>query len=107
MESETLHIIGTYFIPIITAITGWFAGTRKRKNSFLQDLQKSINLLSAENHRLLIELTDVNKQLVNLKKENEELKSSVDCLCVENSQLKEEVRGLRLQLSHKCTLPEQ
>ena len=85
MESETLHIIGTYFIPIITAITGWFAGTRKRKNSFLQDLQKSINLLSAENHRLLIELTDVNKQLVNLKKENEELKRIIGKLTLDMS----------------------
>ena len=76
---------------------------RKRKNTFLQDLQDFINLLSAENHRLLGELTEVNRDLVGIKKENAELKVAVDRLCSENSQLKEEVRGLRLQLSKKNT----
>lgn len=104
MQTETLTVIGTYIIPVITAITGWLAGTRKRRNTFLHDLQESINLLSSENHRLLGELTDVNHQLVNIKKENEELKASVDRLCSENSQLKEEVRGLRLQLSQKHSI---
>ncbi|MCQ2067485.1 MAG: hypothetical protein MJY68_00045 [Bacteroidaceae bacterium] len=103
MQQETLSFIGTYIIPVVTAVTGWFAGMRKRKNTFLQDLQDSINLLSAENHRLLGELTEVNRDLVGIKKENAELKVAVDRLCSENSQLKEEVRGLRLQLSKKNT----
>lgn len=101
MESQTLTFIGSYIIPIITAVTGWLAGTRKRKNSILQDMQESISILSSENRRLLGELTDVNKQLIAIKRENEELKSAVDRLCSENGQLKEEVRGLRLQLSQK------
>ena len=103
MQQETLSFIGSYIIPIITAVTGWFAGMRKRKNTFLQDLQDSINLLSSENHRLLNELTDVNRDLVGIKKENAELKASVDRLCAENAQLKDEVRGLRMQLSQKRT----
>ena len=103
MQQETLSFIGTYIIPVVTAVTGWFAGMRKRKNTFLQDLQNSINLLSAENHRLLGELTDVNRELVSIKKENAELKASVDRLCSENAQLKDEVRGLRMQLSQKRT----
>lgn len=99
MNTTVITQITPYLIPALTALTGWFAGTRKRKNSFLQDLQESINLLSSENRRLIQEITTVNGELISIKAENAELKSSVDRLCKENSQLKEEVRGLSLQLS--------
>ena len=92
---ETLTFIGTYIIPMFTAVVGWLAGSRKRKNDFLKDLQASINLLSAENKRLLEEITNANAEIVAVRKENEELKASIDRLCTENSQLKDEVRQLR------------
>ena len=92
---ETLTFIGTYIIPLFTAAVGWLVGSRKRKNDFLKDLQSSINLLSAENKRLLEEITNANTEIVAVRKENEELKASVDRLCTENSQLKDEFRQLR------------
>ncbi len=95
---ETLTFIGTYIIPLFTATVGWLVGSRKRKNDFLKDLQASINLLTAENKRLLEEITNANAEIVAVRKENEELKASVDRLCTENSQLKDEVRQLREQL---------
>ena len=95
---ETLTFIGTYIIPLLTAAIGWIVGSRKRKNDFLKDLQASINLLSAENKRLLGEITNANAEIVAVRKENEELKASVDRLCTENSQLKDEVRQLREQI---------
>lgn len=95
---ETLTFIGTYIIPLFTAAVGWIVGSRKRKNDFLKDLQASINLLSAENKRLLEEITTANSEIVAVRKENEELKASVDRLCAENSQLKDEVRQLREQI---------
>ena len=61
----TLEFIGTYIIPMLTALAGWVAGTRKRNNSFLQNLQDSINLLTSENKKLLEDLTSVNKEIVN------------------------------------------
>ena len=96
---ETLAFIGTYIIPLFTAVVGWIVGSRKRKNDFLKDLQASINLLSAENKRLLEEITNANAEIVAVRKENEELKASVDRLCTENSQLKDEVRQLREQVA--------
>ncbi len=96
---ETLTFIGTYIIPLFTATVGWIVGSRKRKNDFLQDLQASINLLSAENKRLLEEITNTNAEIVAVRKENEELKASVDRLCAENSQLKDEIRQLREQVA--------
>lgn len=96
---ETLTFIGTYIIPLFAAAIGWLVGSRKRKNDFLKDLQSSINLLSAENKRLLEEITNANTEIVAVRKENEELKASVDRLCTENSQLKDEVRQLREQVA--------
>ena len=79
--------IGTYIIPLFTAAIGWLVGSRKRKNDFLKDLQASIDLLSSENRKLLADITAVNSEIVAVRKENEELKASVDRLCTENSQL--------------------
>lgn len=98
---ETLTFIGTYIIPLFTAVVGWIVGSRKRRNDFLKDLQASINLLSAENKRLLEEITSANVEIVTVRKENEELKASVDRLCAENSQLKDEVRQLREQIKQQ------
>lgn len=99
MNTTIFSQITPYLIPALTALTGWLAGTRKRKNSFLQDLQESINLLSAENRKLIQDITAVNNELISIKAENTQLRASVDRLCAENSQLKDEVRELRLQLS--------
>ena len=96
---ETITFIGTYIIPLVSAAVGWLVGSRKRKNDFLKDLQASINLLSAENKRLLEEITNANSEIVAVRKENEELKASVDRLCTENSQLKDEVRQLKEQVA--------
>ena len=101
-KSEILQFIGTYIIPLVSAAAGWLAGSRKRRNDFLKDLQASIDLLSSENRRLLADTTAVNAEIVAVRKENEELKASVDRLCSENSQLQEEVRLLREQVSDKA-----
>ena len=97
-KSEILQFIGTYIIPLVSAAAGWLAGSRKRRNDFLQDLQASIDLLSSENRRLLADITAVNAEIVAVRKENEELKASVDRLCSENALLQEEVRQLREQI---------
>ena len=83
---------------MVTAAVGWFAGSRKRRNDFLQDLQSSIALLSYENKKLLEDITAVNTEIVKVRKENEELKASVDRLCTENAQPKDEIRQLKEKL---------
>ena len=98
---ETLTFIGTYIISLFTAAVGWIVGSRKRRNDFLKDLQSSIDLLSSENRKLLADITAVNSEIVAVRKENEELKASVDRLCTENSQLKDEVRQLREQIKRQ------
>ena len=99
METPTLSLITDCLVPLITAAAGWLAGKRKRRNDFLKNMQDSIDILSMENKRLIEDLTTVNREVVALRRENGELKYSVDQLCKENIQLKEEVRNLRTRIT--------
>ena len=100
MDTQTINLITDCLVPLITAAAGWLAGKRKRRNDFLKNMQDSIDLLSVENKRLLKDLTAVNNEVVALRKENGELKYSVDQLCRENVQLKTEVQDLRKQITN-------
>ena len=100
METQTLSTLISYAAPAVTAAAGWLAGKRKRRNDFLKNMQDSIDILSMENKRLLEDLTTVNREVVALRKENGELKYSVDQLCRENAQLKTEVQDLRKQITN-------
>ena len=100
METQIATIITDCLVPIVTAAAGWLAGKRKRRNDFLKNMQDSIDLLSVENKRLLEDLTAVNKEVIALRRENGELKYSVDQLCKENVQLKDEVRNLKNRITN-------
>lgn len=99
METQSITIITDCLVPMITAAAGWLAGKRKRRNDALKSMQDSIDILSMENKRLIEDLTAVNREVVALRRENGELKTSVDQLCKENAQLKTEVQDLRKQLT--------
>ena len=100
MDTQTLSTLISYAAPAITAAAGWLAGKRKRRNDFLKNMQDSIDILSMENKRLLEDLTNVNREVVALRRENGELKYSVDQLCKENVQLKDEVRNLTNRITN-------
>ena len=100
METQTITIITDCLVPAITAAAGWLAGKRKRRNDFLKNMQDSIDILSMENKRLIEDLTNVNREVVALRRENGELKYSVDQLCKENVQLKDEVRNLKNRITN-------
>ena len=100
METQIATIITDCLVPIVTAAAGWLAGKRKRRNDFLKNMQESIDILSMENKRLIEDLTTVNREVVALRRENGELKTSVDQLCKENAQLKTEVQDLRKQITN-------
>ena len=100
METQITTIVTDCLVPTITAAVGWLAGKRKRRNDALKSMQDSIDILSMENKRLIEDLTTVNREVVALRKENGELKYSVDQLCKENAQLKTEVQDLRKQITN-------
>ena len=100
MDTQTLSTLISYAAPAVTAAAGWLAGKRKRRNDFLKNMQDSIDILSMENKRLIEDLTNVNREVVALRRENGELKYSVDQLCKENVQLKDEVRNLKNRITN-------
>ena len=100
MDTQTINLITDCLVPLITAAAGWLAGKRKRRNDFLKNMQDSIDILSMENKRLIEDLTNVNREVVALRRENGELKYSVDQLCKENVQLKDEVRNLKNRITN-------
>ena len=100
METQITTIITDCLVPIVTAAAGWLAGKRKRQGDALKNMQESIEMLTGNNKRLLDDLAKVNDEVIALRRENAELKLSVDHLCRENTQLKTEVQDLRKQITN-------
>ena len=76
MDTQITTIVTDCLIPTITAAVGWLAGKRKRRNDALKSMQDSIDILSLENKRLIEDLTTVNREVVALRRETGELKTS-------------------------------
>ena len=100
METQITTIITDCLVPIVTAAAGWLAGRRKRQGDALRNMQESIEMLTGNNKKLLDDLAKVNTEVIALRRENAELKLSVDQLCRENTQLKTEVQDLRKQITN-------
>jgi cell division protein FtsB len=67
-------------VPVITALAGWVGGSRKKRNDFLSEMQKSIDLLTVENTKLVAKVVELNREIVALRKENEELSAEIEKL---------------------------
>jgi uncharacterized coiled-coil DUF342 family protein len=93
---DWISLIGVITTPLAAAI-GWFAGSRKRNNDFLQDMQESIDKLVAENNRLLCEVVEV-------KMQNADLKVAIKNLTLENEQLRKEVEELNQKFANIKTI---
>ena len=100
METQIATIITDCLVPIVTAAAGWLAGKRKRQGDALRNMQESIEMLTGNNKKLLDDLAKVNTEVIALRLENAELKLSVDQLCRENTQLKDEVRNLKNRITN-------
>ena len=86
-------IIG-YIFSLVTGFAGWWVGRAKQKNDFLGDLQRSINMLTEENTKLLTELLELKKQNFELMANQERMKIQIDKLTVENKGLREQIAKL-------------
>jgi len=75
---EFLNLILPYFVAIGTFIVGLFTGGRKRRNDFLHEMQKSIDLLTTENKKLIERVVALNKEVIDLRKENNILRCEVE-----------------------------
>lgn len=70
MELQTILSI---ILPPITALVGWFAGTRKRRNDAIGYMQATIDDLAAKNAEYMQQITSLREEVVKLQQENAKL----------------------------------
>lgn len=76
-----------YIVSVLTGVVGWISGKKRADNSFIAELQSSINLLAKDNKELREELIAVRKEyaaqsvlLEKIRLENVELKEQLSIL---------------------------
>lgn len=92
---DNTALIG-YLITPVTALIGWFAGTKSRRNSVYQELLATIKTLTEQNSELQAKVVQLQDEVIEVRKENAELKAGqaamtrqMDELKAENKELKE------------------
>ena len=70
MDATTLL---TIILPPVTAVCGWFAGTRKRRNDAIAYMQKTIDDLAAKNAEYMGKITQLREEVAKLRAENAKL----------------------------------
>ena len=97
MDINTL--IG-YLINPITLAVGWIFGRRQRRNTAIQSLQETIQLLSATIQEdttrivsLMNEIQEVRRENAELKAGQKELLDQIEALKAENRELNELIRA--------------
>lgn len=88
----------TFTLPVITSAVSWFLGRHQRAAGTLQQMQSSIDLLVQKNAELYQKVIDQNAQLVDLRRENYELKARVTHTNETIVALKSEIETLRKKL---------
>ena len=100
---DWITLTGILIAPL-TALTAWFAGKRKRSNDFLNEMQKSINKLVAENTKLLDDVLTVKKQNIELLIQNEAMRQKLTTLEQQNALFKKEITVLNHKLENVKTI---
>lgn len=85
-------------LPPVTSAVTWFVTRSQRNNTFLSDLQASIDLLSDRYNAALEELVKVKEQNVQLMTNQNELKAQIQEMSKENNILKNTVEELNKRL---------
>ncbi|HMM16310.1 MAG TPA: hypothetical protein PKC47_02100 [Petrimonas sp.] len=94
-----VNILLDLIMPALTGIVGWIAGTKKRNNDFLSDLQESINLLSERNKDLLQEVVTLRGENADLLSNQKMMQGEISQLRAENKLLRDEVELLNERLT--------
>lgn len=69
----TYEWITTLLVPV-TGVVSWLAGSRKRRNEAIVNLQNTINLLAEKNHELYEEVIALRAQVSSLKQELDDIR---------------------------------
>lgn len=83
----TYEWITTFLVPV-TGIVSWLAGSRMRKNSTINAMQTTIDMLVEQN-------ADLYKKILDLRQENTDLRVSINAGNIEIERLKTEIERLK------------
>ena len=83
----TYEWITTFLVPV-TGIVSWLAGARMRKNSTINAMQTTIDMLVEQN-------ADLYKKILDLRQENTDLRVSINAGNIEIERLKTEIEKLK------------
>lgn len=96
---DIVTLIG-YFITPLSGAVGWIFGRRQRRNTAIQSLQETIQLLSStiqdDNQKivgLMQEIQEVRRENAELKAGQQELLDQIESLKTENRELNELIRA--------------
>lgn len=90
-----------YLITPITALFGWLAGTRSRKNSVFREMMSTIHDLSRQNAVYNQSIIDLQNEIIEVRRENAELKSGQEEMTKKINELQEENKELKELLTNK------
>lgn len=83
----TYEWITTLLVPV-TGVVSWLAGSRMRKNSTINAMQTTIDMLVEQN-------ADLYKKIIDLRQENTDLRVSINAGNIEIERLKTEIERLK------------
>jgi peptidoglycan hydrolase CwlO-like protein len=94
----------TIVLPVISSAVTWGVSRRQRNNSFIANLQQSIDLLSEKYTKALNELIMLREENNDLKAMQHELLCSLRRLEAENKELKVVIDGMNLKINKLKTV---
>ena len=95
---DILAIIGVILNPI-TAFVSWLAGTRSRRNSVYQELLATIKTLTEQNSELQAKVVQLQDEVIEVRKENAELKAGQSTMTLQMEELKAENNNLQSKIT--------
>ena len=95
MDITLLITISGYVFSVVTGVASWLAGTRSRKNSIYREMLTTIQNLNTQNQELHNTIMGLQDEVIEVRKENAELKvgqanmtRKIEELKAENTELK-------------------
>lgn len=86
---DILSLLSLLISPI-TALFGWLAGSRQRKNTAIQSLQETIRMQSETLETYNAKIISLMQEIQEVRRENAELKSGQEQMLIQINELKEE-----------------
>lgn len=96
----TLHIIELLMVPVV-GFFSWLGGTRSRRNSVYQEMLATIKTLTEQNNELHDTVLKLQDDLIEVRRENAELKAGQEKMTRQMQELKAENAELKQLLTKK------